>query len=191
MTKRSCLSLLSAVFLLLSIACSCDSGKQYKAMGATPAEKIDNISSDVEAMNWDGPKAMLKVKVMDQISRVKNGMKKGVITDGEAEEIIVLIEALSTKISKMENNMNNRQGGMGGPPGGGMGGPPGGGMGGPPGGGMGKPPEGMGEPSDGYGKGRDLMEFVQLKALINDLYSNTVTVSAETPTKEDTPETEK
>jgi hypothetical protein len=49
----------------------------------------------------------------------------------------------------------------------------------------------MGEPSDGYGKGRDLMEFVQLKALINDLYSNTVTVSAETPTKEDTPETEK
>jgi hypothetical protein len=183
MKKKSCLPLSSAVFLLLFAACSCDSDKQYRVKGAASAEKIDNISLDIEAMKWDGPKAMLKELVLDQVSRVRNGMKKGVITDGEAEETIALIETLSMKISKMEDDVNNRRGGMGGPPGGRMGKPPEG---------MGRPPGGMGEPPDGDGKGRgrDLMEFVRLKALIDDLYSNTVTVSAKTPVKNDVPKVE-
>jgi hypothetical protein len=177
MTKKSFLVLLPTAFLFLSVVNGCDSDKQYKVTGKTPSEKIMNISYDIEAMKWDGPKAMLKGKITDQISRVSNGMKKGVITDSEAEEIVALIETLATKISDMKDDMNG-PGGMGGPPGGGMGKPPKG---------MGKPPEGMEKPSDGNGRGMEIMEFVRLKNLITDLYVNTVTVSAETPAEEKHP----
>ena len=175
MTKKNSLSLFSAVCFLF-IACGCDSDKQYRVVGNTPAEKIVNISYDIEAIKWDGPKAMLKERIMDQISRVSNGMKKGVITGGEAEEIIALIEALSKKVSDMEDDMSG-PGGMGGPPGGGMGKPPKG---------MGRPPEGMGKPPGGEGRGMELMEFAQLKNIITDLYLNTVTVSTETPAEKET-----
>lgn len=178
--KKNSLPLLSAVLVFLSIACGCDSDKQYRVMGNTPAEKIVNISYDIEAMKWDGPKAMLKERIMDQISRVSNGMKKGVITGGEAEEIIALMEALTVKVSDMEDDMNG-PGGMGGPPGGGMGKPPKG---------MGRPPEGMGIPPGGEGRGMELMEFAQLKNLITDLYLNTVTVSTETQAEEKTQKAE-
>jgi hypothetical protein len=193
MNTKKIVSFAVAAALIVSIGCGAQ--KKYVAKGETTAAKLKQLFSDINDKKWEGPMNNMKEKITDQLSRVENGMKSGKITDGEAEEIVASAENVMSSIDEMTEKMsswsggNGPGGGMGGPPSGGMGGPPSGGMGGPPSGGMGGPPSGgMGGPPSGGNPSMEFPELKQLKTIINDLYSNTITASAGSVTTTAAPE---
>jgi hypothetical protein len=162
--------------LVLSLAAGCAQQRKVvvKETGVEILE-VKQMLADVYDRDWNGPLARMKENMTDQLKRTETGMENGKITNAEAADIISKADEVTAKIDEMSKTVSQYagqrgSGGGGNHSGGGMGGGHGHHHGG--GAGASNNGESHGQPED----------FLQLKTMIDDYYSNTVTASAESLT---------
>jgi len=132
--------------------------------------------TDVNDRNWTGRMEQMKVNITDQLTSAEYGLKTGRITKEEGAEIIAKALDVIDETDDMAKNAGSSSGGNSGRHKGGGGG----GFGG--GGGGGKWKQNAGSDASGdSGQSGQPKDFLELKEMINEYYSNTVTASASVP----------
>jgi len=128
--------------------------------------------SDVSEKNWNSHMERMKEGIIDQLKRTEYGMKTGQITNTEGAEIIAKAQDVIDKMDDFAKNAGSYSGGH-------MGGHRGSGGGGFGGTGRHNADEGTSDDSEQrHGQPKD---FLELKDMIDNYYSNTVTASAYVP----------
>jgi hypothetical protein len=162
--------------IVFTLAAGCATQRKViiKETGVEVLE-VKQMLANVYDRDWNGPLARLKENMTDQLKRTETGLENGKITNVEAADIISKADEVMAKIDEMAKTVGQYSGQRGA----GGGNPAGGGMGG----GHGHHHGGGGAGASGNGESHGQPEeFMQLKTMIDDYYSNTVTASAESLT---------
>jgi hypothetical protein len=162
---------------MLTLAIVSECATERKAVVKSTGEEISDIEAmitDVDDKNWNSHMERMREGIIDQLKRTEYGMKIGQITNTEGAEIIAKAQDVIDKMDDFAKNVGNNSGGHKGS-GGGFGG---GGWGG---GGTGRHNADDGTSDDSGQRHGQPKDFLELKDMIDNYYSNTVTAAAYVP----------
>jgi hypothetical protein len=158
--------------IMLVVAANCVTDKKIIVKSAgEEIHELEIMIADVADRDWNGHMERMKEGITDQLKRAEYGMETGKITDAEGADIIYRAEDVINKADEMARNIGTHSGGGGGGHRGGGGGGFGGGHG------RRHDDSDTSGSDDSSSQGRP-NEFLELKHMIDNYFTNTVTASA-------------